>query len=66
MNGVLIYHVTPNGLGWAVEAEEDGGTLGAFADKGTALRHGQELARQARGQLVVHREDGSIHAEHRY
>lgn len=61
---VVVYHVAPTHIGWSVCAE--GEAESAYADKGTALRYGQELARQARAQLVVHREDGSIQAEHRY
>jgi hypothetical protein len=61
-----VYHVTPTDAGWAVRVEGDGVMENAYCDKGSALRYGQELARQSRGQLVIHRDDGSIQAEHRY
>jgi hypothetical protein len=49
-----------------VRTEGGSDSASAYADKGSALRYGQELARQAHGQLVIHREDGSVQAEHRY
>jgi hypothetical protein len=66
MTGNFVYHVTPAYSGWAVQLEGEGVSGSAYSDKGTALRFGQELARQSHGQLVIHREDGSIQAEHRY
>lgn len=66
VNAVLIYHVTPSVAGWAVQTDAYLDVSSSFADKVSALRHGQELARQAHAQLVVHREDGSIQAEHWY
>jgi hypothetical protein len=66
MNAVLTYHVAPTSFGWMVRTEGEIEIPSAYADKGSALRYGQELARQARGQLVIHREDGSVQAEHRY
>jgi hypothetical protein len=64
MNG-FVYHVTPRYSGWTVQVEGEGDS-GSYADKRTALRFGQELARQSHGHLVIHREDGTIQAEHRY
>ena len=60
-----VYHVAPAFQGWSVLAEDGNGTS-AYAEKSTALRYGQELARASRGHLVIHREDGSIQAEHKY
>jgi hypothetical protein len=53
MNAIRVYHVTPCGAGWSVETDADLDVSSSFADKGSALRHGQELARQAHAQLVV-------------
>ena len=64
MNG-SVYHVQPVYSGWAVQVEGEVASS-SYSDKCTALRFGQELARQSHGQLVIHREDGSIQAEHRY
>jgi hypothetical protein len=61
-----IYHVTPAHHGWAVQSEGHISVSSDYADKTTAVRFGQELARQARGQLVIHREDGSVQAAHWY
>jgi hypothetical protein len=66
MSGNFVYHVTRAYSGWIVQLEGEGASGSAYSDKGTALRFGQELARQAHGQLVIHREDGSVQAEHRY
>ena len=66
MSGNFIYHVTPMYTGWAVQLEGENASGSAYSDKGTALRFGQELARQSHGHLVIHREDGSIQAEHWY
>jgi len=63
MQVITVYHVVPAPTGWAVHTV-DGET--AYADKSTALRLGQELARASRGQLVIHRDDGTVQAEHSY
>ena len=60
-----IYHVAPRLGRWSVE-EEVGSPAATCVEKDTALRLGMELARVRRAQLVVHREDGSVHAEHTY
>jgi hypothetical protein len=63
MQATTVYHVVPARSGWALHTHE-GET--AYADKLTALRQGQEMARASRGQLVIHRDDGSVQAEHSY
>ena len=65
MQAIVVYHVAPAHHGWSVLAEDGSGTS-AYAEKSTALRFGLELARASRGQVVIHREDGSIQAEHTY
>jgi hypothetical protein len=60
-----IYHVTPHMGRWMVE-EEGGAPAATCVGKDTALRLGKELARVRHAHLVVHREDGSVHAEHTY
>jgi hypothetical protein len=60
-----ISHVAPFQGRWTVE-EEGGLPAATCAEKDTALRLGKELARTRHAHLVVHREDGSVHAEHTY
>ena len=60
-----IYHVAPRMGGWTVE-KEGGDPAATCADKAIAVRLAQELARTRHALLVLHRDDGSIHAEHHY
>lgn len=60
-----VYHVAPRLGRWTVE-EEGRQPAATCAEKATAVRLAQELARTHHGLLVVHRDDGSVHAEHRY
>ena len=60
-----IYHVAPYMGRWTVE-EEGGSPAATCARKDTAVRLAQELARSRHGLLVLHRDDGSVHAEHHY
>lgn len=60
-----IYHVAPRMGGWTVESE-GGDAAATCADKATAVRLAQELARTRHALLVLHRDDGSVHAEHHY
>ena len=60
-----VYHVAPRMGRWMVE-QEGGDPAAMCADKASAVRLAQELARTRHGLLVLHRDDGSIHAEHRY
>jgi hypothetical protein len=60
-----IYHVTPHMGRWTVE-EEGGAAAATCVERDTALRLGKELARVRHAHLVVHREDGSVLAEHTY
>ena len=60
-----VYHVAPRMARWTVERE--GGDPAAICDdKAAAVRLAQELARTRHALLVLHREDGSVHAEHHY
>ena len=65
MQVTTVFHVVPAQHGWSIHTE-DGEGAAAYVDKTTALRLGQELARASHGQLVIHREDGSVQAEHSY
>jgi hypothetical protein len=65
MTHSAVYHVAPRMGCWTVE-EEGSDTAATCAEKATAVRLAQELARVRHGLLVVHRDDGSVHAEHHY
>ena len=60
-----VYHVAPRSGCWTVE-EEGCDPAATCAEKASAVRLAQELARSRHALLVVHRDDGSVHAEHRY
>ena len=60
-----VYHVAPSFGRWTVE-EEGRYPAATCAEKATAVRLAQELARARHALLVVHRDDGSVHAEHHY
>ena len=65
MGGAAIYHVARSMGRWMVE-EEGSDPAATCSDKATAVRLAQELARARRARLVLHRDDGSVHAEHHY
>ena len=60
-----VFHVAPRLGRWTVE-EEGRGAEANCAEKATAVRLAQELARTHHALLVLHRDDGSVHAEHHY
>jgi hypothetical protein len=60
-----VYHVAPRAGRWMVE-EEGSNPAATCVEKETAVRLAQELARVRHGLLVLHRDDGSVHAEHHY
>ena len=60
-----IYHVAPRLGRWMVE-EEGHHPAATCVEKATAVRLAQELARAHHALLILHRDDGSVHAEHHY
>jgi hypothetical protein len=63
-----VYHVAPgsNG-GWDVKADDNKRPSGHFGKKTDAVVRGKELAKKAAcGQIKIHRQDGTIQAEHTY
>ena len=62
---MVNYHVAPKMGRWTVDQEGEDPSA-TCADKASAVRLGQELARTKHALLVLHRDDGSIHAEHHY
>jgi hypothetical protein len=70
MSDRAVFHVVPYVNGWTLSrsgGEEDKGELGAWDHKDLAIQHAKELAKQdAKGQVIVHGEDGRIQEEFTY
>ena len=62
------YHVTPHPEGgWKVEAEGATRASNTHQTKEEAVDNAKELAKgQEPGQVIIHRRDGTIEAEHTY
>jgi uncharacterized protein YdaT len=63
-----IYHVThgANG-GWKVKGENASRAVSNHDTKADAINRAKELAKnQDRGQVVIHKKDGTIQTEHTY
>lgn len=62
-----VYHVTKDTDGWQVKAEGADRATARTSSKEQAVAKATELAKAAElGQLIIHREDGSIEKEHTY
>jgi hypothetical protein len=62
-----VYHVTPDGEEWAVQAENSERASSKHGSKRRALSAARKLARnQKPSRLVVHRSDGTIQRQHAY
>lgn len=63
-----IYHVTPNKEGgWNVKGQRASRASSTHESKADAVDRGRELAKsQSLGQLVIHKQDGTIQTEHTY
>lgn len=60
-NGRTVYHVQPDGDGWAVKGAGAERAVSTHGTKKEALTAGRELAHnQVPSQLVVHKSDGKI------
>lgn len=66
MNQKAVYHVVPHEEGWAVKKNGAERASSLHATKDEAIERGRELARPAAGQLIVHRQDGTIQTEYTY
>jgi len=62
------YHVTPTGKGdWKVKAEDKSRAAGVHQNKSEAIAQARDLAKaNPKGQVVIHKRDGTIQAEHTY
>jgi hypothetical protein len=62
-----VYHVTPDGEEWAVQAENSERASSKHKSKREAVTAGRKLAgNQKPSRLVVHRADGTIQRQHAY
>jgi hypothetical protein len=59
-------HVTPKGDNWAVQREGAKKASGVHDTKKEAVDQGRNLAKQDKGQLLIHGKDGKIQEERTY
>ena len=62
----LPYHVIPHGDGWAVVKADADKAIVLTETKQEAIDQGREIARNQKGKLVIHGEDGMVQEEHSY
>jgi len=62
------YHVIPRtDGGWNVKEENASRASSSHATKAEAIARAKELAKkQALGQVIIHKQDGTIQTEHTY
>ena len=62
-----VYHVTPDGDGWKVKKEGASRASASTGTKKPAIDRAKELAKKAPlGQVIIHKQDGSIQTEYTY
>jgi hypothetical protein len=64
-----VYHLVPNPSargGWRVEGEKALRASSWHDTKEQAIERGRELAKARKGQLIVHKEDGTFEFEWTY
>lgn len=68
MAGRVVYHVVPDGGdGWKVKATHASRASSTHTTKVDAVARAKDLAKsQPLGQIVIHKQDGSIQTEHTY
>lgn len=68
MSNRKTYHVTPKPSGgWNVKQENADRASSSHDTKADAIDRAKELAKnQALGQIVIHKQDGTIQTEHTY
>lgn len=54
------YHVVPHGSGWAVRRKQASRVSSQHGTQGEAIDTGRRLVQQSRGELRIHRRDGTI------
>jgi hypothetical protein len=68
MAGRVVYHVVSDGdSGWKVKANHASRASSTHTNKVDAVAHARDLAKnQPLGQVVIHKQDGTIQTEHTY
>jgi len=61
-----IYHVVHERGRWAVEGEHSKRSSSRHDTKDQAVERGRELARSRKGQLKIHKMDGTLETEYTY
>jgi hypothetical protein len=62
-----VVHVTPNKRTGDWNVKKSGSNIGTFERKSDAVEVGKDIAKGAgHGQIVIHRQDGTIQTEHTY
>ncbi len=59
-------HVVPRSDGWAVRRSGAERASRVFANQADAVSHARNLAKEARGELYIHRRDGTIRERSSY
>lgn len=61
------YHVVPHFEGgWAVRKSGSERVSGKFVSQNDAIKRGQELSRQNKTELYIHRQDGTVRQKNSY
>lgn len=61
----VVYHVVPHKEGWAIKRSRE--VVDTHPTKAEAVQRGMELGRShVKGQLVIHKKDGTIQEERTY
>lgn len=67
MSKRTVYHVVPGDGEWKVERVGGERASGVFGNKSDAVDRARELAKNSTpGQIVIHKQDGTIQTEHTY
>ena len=67
MSGRTKYHISHKDDNWNVRREGADRPAKTFDNKSDAVDFGRDIAgKQDRGQLIIHKKDGTIQTEHTY
>ena len=67
MAGRQQFHVVPKGPDWQVKKTGADRPSKTFDNKKDAVDYGRERAKESsKGQLIIHKKDGTIQTEHTY
>lgn len=60
------HHVVPHESGWAVRREGADRASTVTRTKEQAVEHARDVAQRERGEVIIHRENGTIQEERSY